>query len=176
MHINCPHCHNPIEVVTLTPEEISCPSCGSSFRLDTTPSTRQPDAAGQKIGKYEVLDVVGQGAIGTVYRARDPELARTVAIKVPRSGNLAGPQELDRFLREARSVAALRHPSIVTVHDVGQTDGVPYLVSDFVPGMTLADRLSARRPPFRESAGLVASVADALQYAHDHGVVHRDIK
>src|SRR5581483_11229060 len=119
---------------------------------------------------------VGQGAFGTVYKARDPELDRTVAIKVPRAGNLAGPQDLDRFLREARSVAQLRHPSIVTVHEVGQTDGVPYLVSDFVQGVTLTDLLSARRLGFREAAELIASVADALQYAHERGVVHRDVK
>jgi serine/threonine protein kinase len=81
-----------------------------------------------------------------------------------------------RFLREARSVAQLRHPSIVTVHDVGQVAGLPYLVSDFVQGMTLSDLLSARRPRFREAAELVAAVADALQYAHEQGVVHRDIK
>jgi tRNA A-37 threonylcarbamoyl transferase component Bud32 len=177
MHILCPHCRNPIEVVKLNPrEEITCPSCGSSFRLETESTTSWQRKDGQKLGKYELLDTVGQGAFGTVYKARDPELDRVVAVKVPRAGNLAGPEELDRFLREARSVAQLRHPSIVPIHDVGQTDGVPYLVSDFVQGVTLADRLSARRPGFRESAALVASVADALQYAHDHGVVHRDVK
>jgi len=99
-----------------------------------------------------------------------------VAIKVPRAGNLAGPQDLDRLLREARSVAQLRHTSIVTVHEVGQQEGVPYLVSDYVQGVTLADLMSARRPGFREAAELVASVADALQYAHQQGVVHRDVK
>jgi WD40 repeat protein len=119
---------------------------------------------------------VGQGGFGTVFKARDPELDRTVAIKVPRAGNLTDPQELDRFLREARSVAQLRHPSIVSVHEVGQTDGVPYIVSDFVRGVTLADLLSARRPGFREAAELVADIADALQYAHERGVVHRDVK
>src|SRR5262245_49859649 len=100
MHILCPHCHNPIELVKLTPEEINCPSCGSSFRLESSPSTTRLDSQVQKLGKYEIVDAVGQGAFGTVYRARDPELGRTVALKVPRSGNLAGPQELDRFLRE----------------------------------------------------------------------------
>jgi tRNA A-37 threonylcarbamoyl transferase component Bud32 len=177
MHILCPHCRNPIEVVKLNPrEEITCPSCGSSFHLETESTTSWQRKDGQKLGKYELLVTVGQGAFGTVYKARDPELDRVVAVKVPRAGNLAGPEDLDRFLREARSVAQLRHPSIVPVHDVGQADGVPYLVSDFVQGVTLADRLSARRPTFRESAELVASVADALQYAHDHGVVHRDVK
>ena len=156
MHLLCPHCRNPIEVVKLNPrEEITCPSCGSSFRLETESTTSWQRMRGQKLDKYELLDTVGQGAFGTVYKARDPELDRVVAVKVPRAGNLAGPEELDRFLREARSVAQLRHPSIVPVHDVGQADGVPYLISDFVQGVTLADRLSARRPGFRESAALV---------------------
>jgi serine/threonine protein kinase len=121
MHILCPHCRNPIEVVKLTPgEEVACPSCGSSFRLETDSTTSDQPRCGHKLGKFELLDTVGQGAFGTVYRARDPELDRTAALKVPRAGNLAGPQERDRFLREARSAAQLRHPSIVAVHDVGQ--------------------------------------------------------
>jgi WD40 repeat protein/Flp pilus assembly protein TadD len=177
MHILCPHCHNPIELVKIDPRaEISCPSCGSSFHLEGESTTGWERHAGQRLGKFELLEPVGQGGCGTVYKARDPELDRVVAVKVPRAGNLAGPQELDRFLREARSAARLRHPAIVPVHEVGQQDGVPYLVSDFVPGVTLTDLLSARRPGFREAAGLVAAVADALQYAHEHGVVHRDVK
>ena len=120
MHVLCPHCRDPIEVVTLTPhEEIACPSCGSGFRLDPGATTGWQRAAGQKLANFELVDVVGQGAFGTVYKARDPELDRVVALKVPRAGSLAGPAELDRFLREARSAAQLRHPSIVTVHEVG---------------------------------------------------------
>ena len=177
MHILCPHCHNPIEVVRIAPrEEIACPSCGSSFHLEMGSTTGAGCQAGQKIGKFEVIDTVGHGGFGTVYKARDPELDRIVALKVPRRGNVAGPQEMDRFLREARSAAQLRHPSIVSVHEVGQADGLPFLVSDFVQGATLADLLSARRPGFRDSAELIAAVADALQYAHDHGVIHRDVK
>src|SRR5436189_6471696 len=106
------------------------------------------------------METLGQGAFGTVYKARDPELDRSVALKVPRAGNLAGPQELDRFLREARSVAQLKHPSIVVVHEVGQVDQVPYLVSEFVEGITLGDLLSARRLPQRQAAELLASVAE----------------
>jgi serine/threonine protein kinase len=105
VHILCPHCHNAIELVQFTPRaDIACPSCGSSFRLETGSTGWEP-GAGQKLGQFELIDAVGQGAFGTVYRARDAELDRTVAIKVPRAGNLAGPQERDRFLREARSVA-----------------------------------------------------------------------
>jgi tRNA A-37 threonylcarbamoyl transferase component Bud32 len=177
MHILCPHCHNPIELVKLSArEEIVCPSCGSTFHLETGSTTSWQRKSGQKIGKFEIVETVGQGAFGTVYKARDPALDRVVAVKVPRAGNLAGPHELDRFLREARSVAQLRHPSIVTVHDVGQAGGLPYLVSDFVQGLTLTDVLSARRPGYRAAAELVATIADALHYAHGQGVVHRDVK
>ncbi len=177
MHILCPGCHNPIELATLSPHaEIACPACGSTFRLEADASTGSESSVGRKVGKFDLIETVGHGAFGTVFKARDPELDRVVAIKVPRAGNLAGPAALDRFLREARSVAQLRHPSIVSVHEVGQQDGLPYLVSDFVRGVTLADLLSARRPGFRESAELVAAVADALQYAHDQGVIHRDVK
>jgi serine/threonine protein kinase len=177
MHILCPHCRNPIEVAKIsTHEEIACPSCGSSFRLETTSTIGWEGDSGKKLGRFELLGILGHGAFGTVFKARDPELDRTIAVKVPRTGNLAGPQGLDRFLREARSAAQLRHPSIVSIHEVGQESGVPYLVSDLVQGVTLTDLLSARRPGFREAAELVAAVADALHYAHQHGVVHRDVK
>src|SRR5262245_31802547 len=167
MHIICPHCHNPIEVLDpAAPDEVLCPSCGSSFRLaGGATSAWEPDGR-RNLGRFELLEPLGTGAFGTVYKARDPELDRVVAVKVPRAGNLAGPEALDRFLREARSAAQLRHPSIVTVHEVGQAEGVPYLVSDFVRGVTFADLFTARRPTFRESAELAAAVADALQYAH----------
>src|SRR5437763_15259469 len=142
MHILCPHCHNPIELVRLTPrEEIACPSCGSSFCLDTGSTSAGTLNSGQLLGRFTLLDTVGQGAFGTVYRARDPELDRTVALKVPRAGQFAEAQELDRFVREARSAAQLRHPSIVPVHEVGTHSGLPYLVSDFVEGITVADFL-----------------------------------
>src|SRR5215467_11696282 len=100
MHILCPHCRNPIEIVKLTPrEEIACPSCGSNFRLETE-STAGWRPGVDQLGKFELIETVGQGAFGTVYKARDPELDRTVAVKVPRAGNLAGAQELDRFVRK----------------------------------------------------------------------------
>jgi uncharacterized membrane protein (UPF0136 family) len=95
---------------------------------------------------------------------------------VPRAGNLSGPEEQDRFQREARSVAQLRHPGIVAVHEVGAAGGLAYLISDFVEGVTLTDLLKAGRPTLREAAELIAAVADALQYAHEQGVVHRDVK
>jgi WD40 repeat protein/tRNA A-37 threonylcarbamoyl transferase component Bud32 len=178
MHILCPHCQNAIELVKFVPaEEIVCPSCGSGFRLEGASTTGLTPTHGRRqLGKFELLEVVGIGAFGTVYRARDPELDRVVAVKVPRAGNLPESRDMDRFLREARSVAQLRHPGIVPVHEVGQADDLPYLVSDFVQGVTLDDRLTARALTPAEAARLLAGVAEALQYAHERGVIHRDVK
>jgi WD40 repeat protein/tRNA A-37 threonylcarbamoyl transferase component Bud32 len=178
MHLICPHCHNTVDLDgEAAAGEVLCRVCGSTLPLERAATTDwSPGIAGRKLGKYELIDTVGTGAFGTVYKARDPELHRVVAIKVPRAGHLASGADLERFLREARSVAQLRHPSIVSVYEVGQTEQLPYLVSEFVAGVTLADLLSARRPAPREAAQLVAAVADALQYAHDGGVVHRDVK
>jgi WD40 repeat protein len=179
MHLVCPHCHSPIEILAPAPAEVVCPSCGSSVRvtLDGSTASASPDGAGRKVGRFTLLRAVGQGAFGTVFQARDDTLDRVVALKVPRAGNLPGSgPEGDRFLREARSAAQLRHPSIVTLHEVGRDGDVPYLVSDYVEGVTLADRLSAGRISPREAARLAAEVADALHYAHEQGVVHRDVK
>jgi WD40 repeat protein len=165
-------------LVRLNPrEEVTCKACGSSFHIDEGSATNTTAPDRLSIGRFSVVETVGRGGFGTVFKAYDPELDRTVAIKVPRRGNIGDePQDVDRFLREARSVAQLRHPSIVSVHEVGMLDGTPYLVSDFVEGITLADLLTARRPAPREAAKLIAEVADALQHAHQQGIVHRDVK
>lgn len=139
--------------------------------------TDHPVPMPHRLGKFELLEELGAGSFGQVYRARDTELDRTVAIKVLRAGRLAGRDDLERFVREARSTAQLKHPGLVAIYDTGQTeDGTFYLVEEFVPGVTLANRLRAGRFDFRQSAALVAEVADALDYAHRHGVIHRDVK
>ena len=177
MHLQCPHCHSPIEVVETKACQIVCPSCGSSIQLDPGGTTDWlPERAPKRLGKFEFLEQIGIGSFGTVYKARDTELDRTVAIKIPRAGNVPRPEDLDRFLREARSAAQLKHPNIVSLYDAGQSDGTCYLVSEFIQGATLAERLSAKRFSFRQAAELIAEVADALHYAHEHGVVHRDLK
>src|ERR1700722_4478553 len=102
MHIVCPHCHNPLELINLTSqEEILCSSCGSSFHLEEGSTSGWSPCAGQKLGRFELPPIVGHGSFGTVYKAHDPDLQREVAIKVPRAGNLTTSDNLDRFLREA---------------------------------------------------------------------------
>jgi serine/threonine protein kinase len=131
----------------------------------------------RQLGKFELLEELGVGSFGRVYRARDSQLGRIVAIKLLRAGEFASREEVDRFLREARSAAQLQHPGIVSVHDAAQTeDGSCYLVQEFVEGQTLAVMMSRQRFDFRTSAALIAEVATALDFAHRHGVVHRDMK
>jgi serine/threonine protein kinase len=131
----------------------------------------------RRLGKFELLEELGVGSFGHVFRARDTELDRMVAIKILRAAGLASREDLDRFVREARSAAQLKHPGLVAIYETGQTaDGTVYLVEEFVPGATLANRLCGGRFDFRQAAELVAAVADALDYAHRHGIIHRDVK
>ena len=129
-----------------------------------------------RLDHYDILAVVGSGGMGVVFKARDTNLDRIVALKVPRSSDLRSTDAVARFLTEARSVAQLRHPGIVAVHEVGLSDGVPYSASEFVEGTTLAGRLEADPPTARGAAEIVAATAHAIQYAHEQGIVHRDVK
>jgi hypothetical protein len=128
------------------------------------------------LGKFQLLERVGVGAFGAVWRARDMELDRIVALKIPHASLLTSAADLERFHREARAAAQLRHPGIVTVHEVQTLEGLPTIVSDFIAGVLLKDLVELRRLTFRETATLVADVAEALDYAHSMGLVHRDIK
>jgi len=179
MHLNCPHCQNPIEVVeSADVREVICPSCGSKVSLAEFPtrSAKGPEPPLAKVGKFELVEPLGEGAFGTVWRATDPDMKRDVAVKLPRAGVIGGKDDEERFLREARAAGSLKHDGIVTVHEVGRQDGTLYIISDFVHGVNLAEWLSGRRPDFREVAELLVQIADALGYAHRQGVVHRDIK
>jgi serine/threonine protein kinase len=118
---------------------------------------------------------LGLGSFGTVWKARDTELDRTVAIKIPRKGQLPR-EEVEQFFREARTVAQLRHPNIVPVHEVGRDRDTIFIVSDLIRGVSLGDWLSGAKPSPREAAGLIATIADAIHHAHQQGVIHRDLK
>jgi serine/threonine protein kinase len=138
---------------------------------------RRPAEGGRRLGKFELLEELGAGSFGCVFKARDSELGRTVAVKLLRAGRLARREEVDRFVREARAAAQLAHPGLVALYETGQTeDGTLYLVEEFVPGETLAARLGKARFAFPQAAELVAAAAEALDCAHRHGVVHRDVK
>ncbi len=133
-------------------------------------------AAGTRLGPYEIVAPLGAGGMGEVYRARDTRLGRDVAVKVLPDHLSAHPEVRARFEREARTVSALNHPHICTLHDVGSEGGTSYLVMELVEGETLAQRLSRGALPLPEVLRLGAQIADALDRAHRAGVVHRDLK
>ena len=181
LHIRCPHCRNPIEVVDDRPlAEIVCPSCGSNFSLIGDEALAVKSEGGslrrrQAFGHFELIEQLGAGAFGTVWKAKDTQLDRTVALKIPRKGQLNA-EEAEKFVREARAAAQLQHPGIVSVYEVGREGETLYIVGKFVEGLSLADWLTAKRPNYQESAELCVKIADALHHAHEHGVIHRDLK
>jgi serine/threonine protein kinase len=136
-----------------------------------------PSGDPKQIGRYRVIRLLGRGGFGRVYLAHDDELDRPVAIKSPNPERILSPRDLESYLQEAKILAKLEHPNIVPVFDVGRTDdGLCYIVSKFLEGSDLAAKIQLERPGFRESTELVATVAEALHYAHTRGLVHRDIK
>jgi serine/threonine protein kinase len=155
-----------------------------SSRSVIADTIRSPDPASEtvtlpptSIGRFEVLQQLGEGAFGTVYRARDPQLDRDVAIKVPRSGASMSRDERDRFLREARAAAGLHHPSICAVHEAGSTeDGRDFLVMAYIEGRPLSKVLQERPMSDEDIVKTVRAIALALAEAHASGVIHRDLK
>lgn len=176
MHINCPHCHNGIEVVPeRLIESFICPSCGSNFNLVDDQTVTKRDTSSQKIGRFELIELLGSGHFGYVWMAKDPQLDRFVAIKLPRK-NVLEQADIELFLREARSAAQLKHPNIVSVLEVGRIEDRVYIVSELVRGPNLADWLTENRFTSNEASELCITLADAIHHAHELGVVHRDLK
>ena len=133
-------------------------------------------SAGTRLGPYEIEGTLGQGGMGEVYRARDTRLGRAVAVKILPAVHAADPDSIRRFEKEARAVASLSHPNVVTLLDVGEADGIRYAVAELVAGETLRARLARGPLAPREAAEIGAQIAEGLAAAHEKGVVHRDIK
>ena len=131
----------------------------------------------QYLGKYEIISEIGRGAMGAVYKARDPLIDRLVALKTITGGSSAQSNLLDRFYQEARSAGALQHPNIVTIYELGHEKNTPFIAMEYLEGSSL-DRLIEQRPvlPLSVKLGYISRVCDALAYAHHHNVIHRDVK
>jgi serine/threonine protein kinase len=131
---------------------------------------------GSRVGPYEVVSPIGAGGMGEVYKARDPRLARDVALKVLPAGFVHDPDRIARFRREAQMLAALNHPHIAHLYGLEEVGGTTALVLEFVDGETLSDIIARGRLPIQEALKLSHRIADALEAAHEHGIVHRDLK
>ncbi|MEM9620598.1 MAG: protein kinase [Pseudomonadota bacterium] len=132
---------------------------------------------GKLIGRYEITQHIGAGAMAEVYQAYDPDIDRTVALKILKEENCVNEEHINRFLREGKAAGALTHPNIVTIHDVGTLESVPYIMMELLEGQPLSQLLqSGDKLPLTTVLRIAMQIADALDYAHDKGVVHRDVK
>ena len=170
--IRCAHCHHRIDISARpTGGVVHCKVCGGDFQLVAGSAS----TARTHVAHFELIEQLGRGSFGTVWRARDTRLHRDIAVKIPRIDRLDS-SEAEQFLREGRTAAQLKHPNIVRVYEAGSDDSTPFIVSDIVHGVPLSDWLADQRPTIRESVELCATIANALQHAHEAGVVHRDLK
>ena len=180
----CPDCGAPLPPDS--PQAL-CPACLMRQALASRtiadgdhPSPRQPPLTPEKLGEkfpgYEILECLGRGGMGVVYKARQKSLNRIVAIKILAPERGSESRFAERFAREAELLAKLNHPHIVTIHDFGETGGLFYLVMEFVDGVNLRDLLRDGKLEAKQALAIVPPICDALQYAHDKGIVHRDIK
>jgi eukaryotic-like serine/threonine-protein kinase len=170
----CQRCAQPLG---LAADGTICPSCVLRTALaEDQPEPVEPQMPGRQFGDFDILEELGRGGMGVVYRARQGGLDRVVALKLLLAGPYSSPETLQRFRAEARAAAALQHPNIVALHEAGEVDGQPYLTMDFVAGQNLAEL--AKQTPFapRRAAACLAKIASAVQYAHDRQVLHRDLK
>jgi len=186
----CSVCSKPLAA---NPPQGLCPECllkaalgtGVDIGLDSQSQAGSgkvpfvaptPDELAKLFPQLEILGFVGQGGMGAVYRARQKALDRVVALKILPPGIGKDPAFAERFTREAKALARLNHPGVVTIHEFGQADGLFFFLMEFVDGVSLRQLLEAGRLSPREALAIVPQICDALQYAHDQGIVHRDIK
>jgi len=130
----------------------------------------------ENYGRYQIVEEIGRGSMGVVYKAYDPEIDRYIALKVLRHDRVTSKAFLQRFLKEARAIGRLSHPNIVTVYDVGQDHGTVFIAMELLKGRSLSDLLKKGALPTDQSIRIGLQVAKALEYAHEHGIIHRDIK
>lgn len=171
--------------VTIASKWSAITASGRDATTDFTVSSQKPDRRtessvkqlqGEKVAGYDILEELGRGGMGVVYKARDRRLGRVVALKVILAGGHAGAAERSRFQVEVEAAAQLQHPNIAQVYEVGEDNGQPFMAMEFCSGGTLEARIRDKPQPPREAAQTVATLADALHHAHEAGIIHRDIK
>ncbi|HXR48113.1 MAG TPA: protein kinase [Candidatus Limnocylindrales bacterium] len=178
----CPQCGTPLPSGALAG---LCPACllkmgaGADTVMDAKQPPFNPPPVAELAAKFpqlEILELIGKGGMGAVYKARQKQLDRVVALKILPPGIGDDPAFAERFAREAKALAKLNHPGIVTLYEFGKADGLYFFLMEFVDGVNLRQLLNAGRVSPREALAIVPQICDALQFAHDQGIVHRDIK
>ncbi len=187
MTVHCPKCNRLLEICNSIDDEaetlaeqrlitVTCPDCGTvSTQKDLEPTaiySKTPDLRQKQVGHFTLIRTLGQGSAGEVWLAEDINLSRQVALKLPRSPD----QETMSLLFEAKTAASLRHPHIVSVHEVGTEGDQVFIASEYIDGLTLRDFLTQGKPPVARTVELLTQIARALHYAHQQGIVHRDVK
>ncbi len=167
----CPRCLMALNLAA--PTEIPGESGPHETRVQPLPA---PAEMARHFPQFEIIECLGRGGMGVVYKARQPKLNRIVALKVLAPEKVADAKFAERFAREAQALARLNHPNIVTVYDFGEVDGLYYLLMEFVDGVSLRELLQTRKIAPEEALAIVPKICEALQFAHEQGVVHRDIK
>src|SRR5712671_2575635 len=131
---------------------------------------------GRTISHYQILEKLGEGGMGVVYKARDTHLDRFVAIKVLPPEKVADPERMRRFVQEAKAASALNHPNIVHIYDIAESDGIQFIAMEYVPGKTLDQMIGRKGLRLNETLKFTVQIADALAKAHSAGIIHRDLK
>lgn len=177
MTVNCPQCHEAVDVADIGSEgedKALCPSCSSILATKVNPTASPPHSPTghpQSAGRYRIIRRLGGGSFGDVYLAEDPDLKRTVAVKIPRADLFDSTRTAEMFLVEAQRTAKLKHRNLVTTYDVGRlSDGGVFVVMEYIGGATLMDTGGGPLIDYQRLAVLMASVAEAVHYAHRHGL------